>query len=360
MSVLPPTPERTSHPFYTYEMIREIPAGFRATLSAMALAEIPPLSAPITFTGSGTAFYAASMGSQVLNLTDVPWKTVHGFELTHYERLAKGGTVVGVSHSGITKSTVDALSKARREGLYVIGLTHFPARPISEVAHRTFVIGNGPDNSRCHTKTYVTSAAAVLTLSLKYAELHGVPLVKIQDGFGTLDDLLLKTVHDAEAPAKDAASELSGVKKIYFAGAGPNVVTAKEAALKIKETSFLGAEGLELEETLHGPWVSIDSETLVVVIAGSEASSERARTLLKASHDLGAKTMVVTDSEFDADYTLRFPHAHEYLTPFLLIIPLYFFSYFLAVKKGHNPDYLRYLDQRYWDARQIIFPPGTH
>jgi glucosamine--fructose-6-phosphate aminotransferase (isomerizing) len=106
--------------------------------------------------------------------------------------------------------------------------------------------------------------------------------------------------------------------------------------------------------------VSIDSGTLVVVIAGPAASSERTRTLLKASHDLGAKTMVVTDSEFDADYTLRFPRTHEYLTPFLSIIPLYFFSYFLAVKKGHNPDYLRYLDQRYWDARQIIFPPGTH
>ena len=70
--------------------------------------------------------------------------------------------------------------------------------------------------------------------------------------------------------------------------------------------------------------------------------------------------MVVADSEFEADYSFQIPPAHEYLIPFLAVIPLYFVSYFVAVNKGHNPDYLRYLEQRYWEARQIIFPPGTH
>lgn len=359
MSTPLPAPERMAHPFCTYDMIKEIPEGFRITLQQMK--KVPELNGPITFTGNGTAFYASVMGSQILNLVKAPWRAIQGLELTHYDPLADKGTVIGVSHSGITKATVDALQRAKLKGAFAIALTHFPDRPISKVADRTFVIGNGPDTSRCHTKTYVDSAAAVLKLSLEYARSVGQTLSAIQQEFEeNLLGKLARTVHDSEEPARKAARELSSIKKMFFVGAGPNLITAREAALKVKETSYLGAEGIELEEFQHGAWAALDGETLVVVVAPEGPSRERTESLIGAANKIGAKTMVVTDASFEADYVFRFPSTLEYLSPFLGIIPLYFLSYFLAVGRGNNPDYLRYLDPKYWAARQIVFPPGTH
>lgn len=359
MSASLPPPERKSHPFYTYDMIKEIPDGFSTTLQQMK--NLPELKGPITFTGNGTAFYASVMGSQVLNLAKAPWSAVQGLELTHYASSAVKGMVVGVSHSGITKATVDPLQRAKQSGAFVIALTHFPDRPISKVADRTYVIGNGPDKSRCHTKTYVDSAAAVMKIALEYARSYGSALTAIQGEFDRdLLDKLALAVRDSEQPARKAAQELSSIKKMFFVGAGPNLVTAREAALKVKETSYLAAEGIELEEFQHGAWSALDRETAVIAVAPEGPARERTESLIGASRKIGAKTIVVSDGSFEADHLLRFPSTPEYLSPFLGIIPLYFLSYFLAVGKGNNPDYLRYLDPTYWAARQIVFPPGTH
>jgi glutamine---fructose-6-phosphate transaminase (isomerizing) len=356
-------PERTSHPFFTYDMIREIPTGFRSTLEVVSNFDPEPFEASeLIFTGNGTAFYSAAMGPEVLNLSPRNWRAVGGLELANYEPLKKSATVVGVSHSGITKSTMDALAKWKSNGAKTIGVTHFQDRPISKIVDRTFVVGNSPDKSRCHTKAYTDSAAAVFALSLAFIKSSNPEIENVKKEFhNKLPDEINDTISQSEELARSAARDLRNVSKIFFAGAGPNHVTAREAALKIKEASYLAAEGMELEEILHGPAMSFNKQTLVVAIAPSGPSVERARDLVNASKKIGAATIVVSDlTNFGADYEFQIKQTHEYLSPFLTIIPLYLFSYFLAVENGKNPDYIHYTDQTYWDARTIIFPPGTH
>jgi glutamine---fructose-6-phosphate transaminase (isomerizing) len=344
-------------------MIKDIPKGFRATLQKLSEFRAETGPARLVFTGNGTAFYSAEMGSQVLQLSNLDWRVVQAFELAKYENHPGGsGMTIGVSHSGITKSTLDALSKAKSQGSKTIGVTHFTDRPISKVADKTLVVGDSPDRSRCHTKAYTNSAAAVFWLSLAFDQASTPELANIKKNFETsLADEIESTISRSESGAKKMASELRNVSKIYFAGAGPNLVTAREAALKNKEASYLPAEGMELEEILHGPAMSFDKQTLVVALVPWGPSVERARDLLAAAKKIGATTMVVSDSaDWDANYRFDIPKMHEYLSPFLSIIPPYLFSYFLAVEKGKNPDYIHYTDPTYWDARTIIFPPGTH
>ncbi len=343
-------------------MIKDIPKGFRATLQAISgFRAGANTTRELVFTGNGTAFYSAAMGSQVLNLSELNWCAVPAFELANYER-ERSRIVIGVSHSGITKSTLDALAKEKSRGSRTIGVTHFQDRPISKVADSTLVIGDSPDKSRCHTKAYTNSAAAVFGLSLAFAKPHGRDIRSVKEEFETnLAGEIESTISSSEVLAEKAAHELRNVSKIFFAGAGPNFITAREAALKIKEASYLAAEGMELEEILHGPAMSFNKQTLVVALAPSGPSVERARDLIAAAKKIGAKTMVVSDlSDLDSDYQFRLTRTHEYLSPFLSIIPLYLFSYFLAVENGKNPDLIHYTDQTYWDARTIIFPPGTH
>lgn len=154
-------------------MIKDIPKGFRATLQKLTDFRAETRPTRLVFTGNGTAFYSAEMGSQVLELSSLDWRAVQAFELANYENHpGKSVVTIGVSHSGITKSTLDALSKAKSQGSKTIGVTHFADRPISKIVDKTLVVGDSPDRSRCHTKAYTNSAAAVFALSLDLISFH--------------------------------------------------------------------------------------------------------------------------------------------------------------------------------------------
>ena len=158
-----PVPERTSHPFYTYDMIHEIPTTISKTLrndrivpAAKKLSE----RKSFYFTGCGTAFFSAMLGAEPLRPSKIRSLCVPALELEYhnYPVDAFTGVVVADSHSGITKTTVDALKYAPSNGAFGIGITHFLDRPIFNAANETLLIGNSPDNSRCHTKCYVAGA----------------------------------------------------------------------------------------------------------------------------------------------------------------------------------------------------------
>jgi glucosamine 6-phosphate synthetase-like amidotransferase/phosphosugar isomerase protein len=105
---------------------------------------------------------------------------------------------------------------------------------------------------------------------------------------------------------------------------------------------------------------AVDASSLLVVISPPGPSTARAADLLKAARKLNVTTVAVGERGMGADYEFDLLRVDEVLTPFLAIVPLYYLAYFLSVRLGHNPDYLRYLEPAYWDARQDTFPPGTH
>jgi glucosamine 6-phosphate synthetase-like amidotransferase/phosphosugar isomerase protein len=213
-------PERNSHPYLTYDMIRDIPKGFRATLRMVSDFKVDPASEAI-FTGNGTALYSAVMGSQVLALTPLDWRADGAFEIANYPRRRDSGrqhVTVGVSHSGITKWTMEALQREKSTGAKTIGITHFQDRPISKIADRTLVIGDSPDKSRCHTKAYTNSAVAVFALSLALAQPLSDELVGVKKDFETkLADEIESTISSSESAVKKAASELKDTSNILFA-----------------------------------------------------------------------------------------------------------------------------------------------
>ncbi len=370
-----PVPERTAHPFLTHDMILEIPQAIRETLNREegrfedAAAGFRG-RASLLFTGCGTAFFAAMLGESVLHLTEecpVRSGSVQAFELSHDQRTLNASTgLIAVSHSGITKTTVDAVRIAKGRGVASIGITHFPDRPIAVVADRTLVVGNGPDRSRCHTKCYVASAVACASLGLAILGTRSTGrLQSVRTGLETLPELVEEVIRKTEGDCERLADRFASARNLYFVGTGPNVPNAFEAALKIKETSFLPAEGVETEQILHGPWVSLDGQTPVFVIAPEGPGRSRSADLLKAARGLGVPTVaLVTEGDAElaslAEESFEVPVTDEYLSAFLNIIPLYLFAYYSSVRRGHNPDTLRYLDPAYWGARQIIFPPGTH
>lgn len=377
MALPQPVPERTRHPFLTYDMIQEIPDALEATLentrdeAKRIAAEAEDVDA-ITFIGSGTAFFAAQLGSQLLRLAEDPirYQALEAFEFLHYLRRVPPKTlVVGISHSGVTKATVDALGKAQGRDVLRVGITHFRDRPIAQVVNHLVIAGNGPDRSKCHTKCYVTGALASTNVILELLRVWSGRLPDaardVAEQISDLPALARRVLREADRACARWAEAYVDQDHHYFAGAGPNRVTALEAALKIKETSFLPAEGMETEEVGHGPWVSLDPKSLLVLIAPRGASHERSLDLARVAKIVGTPVLGVVSEGDEAlaahcDQVIEIPQTDEWLSPFLTILPLYLFAYYSSIGRGVNPDELRYLEPRYWQARQIVFPPETH
>lgn len=376
---LPPAPiaDRTRPPFHTIDMIREIPATSRETLrrlvgpaaeAAALLADRPSL----VFTGCGTASYAARLAEAfaVSPSERLRSQEVDAFELSGYgPRIDRASGVIGVSHSGITKTTVDALRGARARAARTVGITHFAGRPIAEVSDMILVAGNGPDLSRCHTKCYVGGALAGALTALEWRGVAGgeprAGLDALREKLAALPPLQDKVLSSADRLAQELAAAMLPRRSVGFFGAGPNLATALEAALKVRESSFLPAVGMELEDFLHGSWQPLDRESLAFVVATHGFARARTLDFLKAARTVGAYTVAVADEgdrdvERLADTVFAVPPVDEILSPFLTIIPLYLYAYHSSVLRGHNPDLLRYLEPAYWQARQFIFPPGTH
>lgn len=371
-----PPPERTSHPFYMHDMIFQIPESIRETLRRIDersadLASRSRDRSSLVFTGCGTAFFAAMLARAAMPTSgggSLHSLAVQAFELPRYAAPTWApSTVVGLSNSGITKPTVDALRAAREGGAFTVGLTHYDGRPIQEAAEETVVIGNGPDKSRCHTKCYVAGSVAGAELGWSLLRHRGqvIPHRQAVEGLRELPALIETLARSAERDAERLAGTYRKARDFYFVGAGPNEATALEAALKMKESSFVHAEGMELEQMLHGPWLALDRGSVLVAIAPRGLSRDRALDALRAAQNLGVQTVAVAtegDHAFEsvADVVFPIPEVDEYLSAFLAIVPLYLFAYHSAVKRANNPDYLRYLDPVWWEARGIVFPPGTH
>lgn len=149
----------------------------------------------------------------------------------------------------------------------------------------------------------------------------------------------------------DARQPLS----VVLVGAGPNVGTASEGALKLLETSYVRAIAFELEEILHGPLAAISPDMPVIVIAPYGKSTPRASGLCQALRELGVTPLVLCgegNAETFADtHRLVLPDLPEVLSPVPFIVPLQLFSYFMSVDKGLNPDLIHRDDERQRVAR---------
>ena len=374
----PPSPERTGHPFLTYDMIHDIPNTIRKTLEISAgqasrISQTLKERSDFYYTGCGTAFFSAMLGASILSLMDggqFNYECVQALELSHdRSRVSRTSATFGVSHSGITKTTLDALASAKAQGAYCVGITHFPNSPITQVADETLVVGDGPDKSRCHTKCHLASATALTQIGLELLEQRKAArpahLQSIRESLSELPQMASKVLSSSEEMMKELAEKHAGKRTIYFAGTGASYPNALEAALKVMESCYVPAQGFETEQLLHGPWVSLDAESVVFVMATERGTYSRSVDLAKAATSLGSTVVPITyegDSEMASicKHAVQIPTIDEHLAPFLNIIPLYLFAYYLCLQRGNNPDYIHYLNPAYWNARQIIFPPGTH
>jgi glucosamine--fructose-6-phosphate aminotransferase (isomerizing) len=257
-----------------------------------------------------------------------------------------GTLVIGVSQSGETIDTIQATREAQRRGAHVVAISNIVDSSLAREADAVIYTRAGLEVSVASTKAFVAQVAALELLALRLAQLRST--LEPQDidalflGLNAVSDQVA-TVLDRREHVQLVAKELVHAHDFFFLGRHVGYPTALEGALKLKELTYLHAEGYPAGELKHGPLALIEPGVVVVAVATDPSMHEKMLSNLAEVKARGASVVVVAtddDEHIDAvaDYVLRVPATEPMFTPMVDIVPLQLFAYSMARGLGRNVD----------------------
>jgi glutamine---fructose-6-phosphate transaminase (isomerizing) len=327
------------------DVVRAILARDRSSRSEVG--ERLARSRRVFLTGTGTSHHAAIVGEQLLRSAGIEAYARSAFDFVRYPMpLREEDAVLVISHRGSKRYGSQAIPKSLEAGAYVVGITGegSPMRGPSAI-----LTTSPQETSSTHTMSYLGSLTVMAALAREASRPKGVDVTDLAQALDHLPTML-ETVLSSENVVVPAAEALARSGRTVLQGAGPNAATAREGALKVKESSYLTAEGWELEDFLHGGLQPVARGDVAVPIVPAGASVERAKDLVRALGLVGAATWVVRDEvvgELDLEGTSSalptfvFPHVPEELSPLLAVVPLQLLAAYTAQIRGTNADSFR-------------------
>lgn len=343
--------ERVKHPFLMYDNIMMTPRLLSECAEGPVFDATRTLASElhrrgverIYFTGCGTSLFVGkqlALASEVL--AGIPAHAENPYELVHYPpvELDSAAALIVVSHSGRTKADREAIDMARSQGAYVASFTDNPDAPILAVSDSAVVGPGGPDHAIPKTRSYTTALYRGLVLVGLLAQMRNrpAPLEELKALPGQAKTVL----EECESTIRTLGDSWSDVEKYFGVGSGPNVWTGTEAVLKMMETAGLVGQGFELEEYTHGPELSLDERSGVLLFQGDRDTLPRALTAVRASIAGGAKAAVITslpEAEWGGEVSvIPVPKVPVTLSPILMILPAQLLVYHTALRLGRRPD----------------------
>jgi glutamine---fructose-6-phosphate transaminase (isomerizing) len=301
----------------------------------------------------GTAWHACLVGKFMLEeIAGIPAEVDYGSEFRYRSPLMDPQSILlMVSQSGETADTLAATEIARAKKAKILAICNVIDSSIARKSHGVLYTHAGPEISVASTKAFSTQLTALYLLAVALGRLNGK--LKQADARKLLRDLmhLPAWIEDAlklEDEVKELARELMHSQDFLYLGRGLNYPIALEGALKLKEISYIHAEGYPAGEMKHGPIALIDENMPVVVLAPRDRYFEKTIGNLKEVESRGGKVIVLTDDiktsrEVSAYRLLTLPKASHYLTPIVMTIPLQLLAYHIAVHRGTDVDQPRNL-----------------
>ncbi|HET6274903.1 MAG TPA: glutamine--fructose-6-phosphate transaminase (isomerizing) [Candidatus Cybelea sp.] len=307
----------------------------------------------IAITGCGTAYHAGMVGMYLLrSLVRLPVEMELASEFRYGDPVIDPTTlVIAMSQSGETADTIEAVRIAKAEGTDVLGICNVLGSHLSRLADGMLYTRGGPEIGVAATKTYVSQVIAMTLVALYLARLRGTTderrLKEIAEGTKLLPaavDVVLNTSDEI----RKVARALRKAQSVLFIGRYVNFPTALEGALKLKEISYIHAEGYPAGEMKHGPIALLDSSVPVVGIATDDRVREKMLSNLMESKAREAPVIVVANRGDDevasiADHVFWVPKVDELLSPIVNVIPLQLLAYHIADIEGKDVDQPRNL-----------------
>jgi glucosamine--fructose-6-phosphate aminotransferase (isomerizing) len=301
----------------------------------------------VTVLACGTSWHAGLIGRYLMeDLVGIPVRVEYASEYRYQRLLDLSDTlVVAISQSGETADTLEAMRAAKGAGAKVVGLVNVVGSTIAREADGGVYLHAGPEIGVASTKAFTAQVTALVLLALKLAHHHGVSTDRIAPILAELERIpsLITETLALDDDIRRIAEIYANARNALYLGRGLNFPVALEGALKLKEISYIHAEGLPAAEMKHGPIALIDENMPVVFVAPRDAVYEKVVSNIQEVKARNGRIVVISTEGYGdlkkvADHQLRVPPTIPELSPLLTSIPLQLLAYHIAVLRGCDVD----------------------
>ncbi len=307
----------------------------------------------IIIVACGTSWHAGLVGEYLIEeCARIPVEVEYASEFRYRNPIiSEKDIVIAVSQSGETADTMAAIELAKEKGATIFGICNVVGASIPRLSHAGVYTHAGPEIGVASTKAFTAQVTVLTLMALYMAQQRGtIAQSKLIDLLTELDNIpvLVEKCLESNESIRKISEQFKDARNFLFLGRGSGFPVALEGALKLKEISYIHAEGYPAAEMKHGPIALIDEEMPVVFIATKNSSYEKViSNIQEVKARKGKVIAIVTEGDTVvqkmADYTIEIPDADEIFLPMLATIPLQLLSYHIAVLRGCNVDQPRNL-----------------
>ncbi|HEX7594889.1 MAG TPA: glutamine--fructose-6-phosphate transaminase (isomerizing) [Gemmatimonadaceae bacterium] len=306
----------------------------------------------ILITACGTSWHSALIGEHMLeSLARIPVEVEYASEFRYRNPVVTDKTLcIVISQSGETADTLAAMREAKSRGARTYGIVNVVGSTIARESDGGIYVHAGPEIGVASTKAFTSQVIALLLFTLKIARLRNLSMV---DGKEIIEEMValpkkIQSVLDRAPEIEMIAEEFKNAQNFLYLGRGYSFPTALEGALKLKEISYIHAEGYPAAEMKHGPIALIDEKMPVVFVTPHDSVFDKVVSNVQEVKARGGRVIAITTREEETlagklDYEFRIPETKDLLTPVLASVPLQLLAYYIAVKRGANVDQPRNL-----------------
>ena len=308
----------------------------------------------IIIVACGTSWHAGLVGEYLLEeYARIPVEVEYASEFRYRNPIInKDDIVIAISQSGETADTLAALKLAKEKGAFIYGICNVVGSSIARITDSGTYTHAGPEIGVASTKAFTTQLTVLTLIALhlghKKGTISGETYQRLCEDLGKIPSLLEITLNKVHDNVKAIAENYKHATNCLYLGRGFNFPTALEGALKLKEISYIHAEGYPAAEMKHGPIALIDENMPVIFIAPNKGHYDK---VVSNAQEIKARKgkiiAVVTEGDTQmaglANHVIEIPEISEALTPILASVPLQLLSYYIAIKRGCNVDQPRNL-----------------
>jgi glucosamine--fructose-6-phosphate aminotransferase (isomerizing) len=300
----------------------------------------------------GTSFYAGKVGEYLIEeMAGIPVEVEYASEFRYRNPILEEKTlVIAISQSGETADTLAALREAKRKGATVLGICNVVGSSIARETDGGVYLHAGPEIGVASTKAFTCQVTVLTLIALLLGRMRRISAhegLQICNALQAIPDQIREILAQSDA-IREIAMEYVNHPNFLYLGRGFNYPVALEGALKLKEISYIHAEGYPAAEMKHGPIALIDDAMPTVVICPTDALFDKVISNMQEVKARGGRLLAVTDGEHGAldgiaNHIIRIPKTLAMLTPLLTVVPLQLLAYHIAVLRGCNVDMPRNL-----------------
>ena len=345
---------------YEHFMLKEIheqPKVIRDTLGEYAQATEPVVDLEVMrdegiesmlILACGTSYHAALVGKYIVEeLLRIPVRAEIASEFNYYPQTLARTAAIVITQSGETADTLKAIGRLKEVGCRVVAITNVVGSSASRIADQTIYTRAGPEISVAATKSFVAQLMVLYWLALSYSKAGVRRLESLSMGLRQLPSKVQQVLDD-EDRIKQHADYLAGFDDVFFISRGINFPIALEGALKLKEISYIHAEGYAAGELKHGPFALLGSDTPVIAIVAQDSTYEAMLTNIKEVKARGSPVIALAGEGDEAigelaDSVITVPQVDALFSPVVNTVVLQLLAYYTAKQRGCSIDFPRNL-----------------